>query len=325
MMATGVGLFSGGLDSILAVKVLQEQGVRIVGVTLATPFFTADTAQRMAEQLDMDHRVMDITAEHLEVVRHPRHGYGRNMNPCIDCHALMFRTAGELMDREGADFLFSGEVLGERPMSQNKGSLVRVARLSGYEEVILRPLSAKLLPMTRPEREGRVDRDRLLDLRGRGRKRQLELASRYGLKDYPAPAGGCLLTDPIFSRRLRDLLGHTAVATRQDLELLKIGRHLRLNKRYKLVVGRHQEDNQRIRELQAQGNLLLDVSDHPSPVGLLTSGAPADIIQLAASIVLRYSDAPEQGVWAVKVFDGRRNWDIRARACSPELTEELMI
>jgi tRNA-specific 2-thiouridylase len=324
-LVTGVGLFSGGLDSILAVKVLRDQGIDIIGLTFVTPFFGAERAIQVAGPLHMEHRVEDITEEHLEMVRHPRHGYGRNMNPCIDCHALMFRKAGALMEHERADFLFSGEVLGERPMSQNKGSLVRVARESGYEEVILRPLSAKLLPMTRPERQGKVDRSRLLDLKGRGRKRQMELAAHYGLTDYPSPAGGCLLTDPIFSRRLRDLLDANGSVTREDLELLKIGRHLRLNEEFKLIVGRHQEDNEQIRRLYRERDLLLDVKEHPSPLGLLPAAAPEDVIQLAASVVLRYSDAPGDETCAVELYDGRRKWEIQAQACSPETTAGLMI
>jgi hypothetical protein len=320
-----VGLFSGGLDSILAVKVLQDQNIDIIATTFVTPFFDAEKALQAAEGLDVDHRVMDITPGHLEVVRHPKHGHGRNMNPCIDCHALMFREAGRLMEKERADFLFSGEVLGERPMSQNRGSLVRVARESGYEDLILRPLSAKRLPMTRPEREGKVDRSRLLNLSGRGRKRQLELADHYGIKEFPTPAGGCLLTDPIFSRRLRDLLQSSGPVSREDLELLKFGRHLRLDPGCKLIVGRDQEDNQRIQALRTDRHILLDVTEHPSPLGLLPAEAPPNLIRLAASVVLRYSDAPGDREWTVEVFGGHGSREIQARACPPELTAEMMI
>jgi tRNA-specific 2-thiouridylase len=324
-LITGVGLFSGGLDSILAVKVLQDQDIGIIAVTFTTPFFGAEKALQVAGTLGVDHRIVDITEEHVDMVRHPKHGHGRNMNPCIDCHAMMFRQAGRLMEEVGADFLFSGEVLGERPMSQNKGSLVRVARESGYEPVILRPLSARLLPMTEPERRGAVDRERLLDLRGRGRKRQIELAAHYGIAGYPAPAGGCLLTDPIFSRRLRDLLDHTAAVSRQDLELLKVGRHLRLDEGFKLVVGRNQEDNRRIQELVSGDALLVDVKDHPSPLGHLSARAPEPVIELAAAIVLRYSDAPQDQPILVVVAGGGHSREIRAQACDPAETEELMI
>lgn len=324
-MVVGIGLFSGGLDSILAVKVLQEQGIGIIGVTFTTPFFGAGRASEAARQLGMDHRILDITTEHLEMVRHPKNGYGRNMNPCIDCHAMMFRKAGEFMEREGADFLFSGEVLGERPMSQNRGSLVRVARESGYEPVILRPLSARLLPETLPEREGKVDRERLLDLQGRGRKRQMELAAFYGIQDYPAPAGGCLLTDPIFSRRLRDLFQHSDSVTVQDLELLKVGRHLRLDDGFKMVVGRNQSENKRLGELCAPDDLLLDVKEHPSPLALIQGGAPDPLILLAAAIVLRYSDAPQDRTVTVTATENGQVREIPQMACGPEQTRDLMI
>ena len=324
-MVVGIGLFSGGLDSILAVKVLQEQGIGIIGVTFTTPFFGAGRASEAARQLGMDHRILDITTEHLERVRHPKNGYGRNMNPCIDCHAMMFRKAGEFMEREGADFLFSGEVLGERPMSQNRGSLVRVARESGYEPVILRPLSARLLPETLPEREGKVDRERLLDLQGRGRKRQMELAAFYGIQDYPAPAGGCLLTDPIFSRRLRDLFQHSDSVTVQDLELLKVGRHLRLDDGFKMVVGRNQSENKRLGELCAPDDLLLDVKEHPSPLALIQGGAPDPLILLAAAIVLRYSDAPQDRTVTVTATENGQVREIPQMACGPEQTRDLMI
>ncbi len=324
-MVVGIGLFSGGLDSILAVKVLQEQGLGIIGVTFTTPFFGAGRASEAARQLGVDHRILDITTEHLEMVRHPKNGYGRNMNPCIDCHAMMFRKAGELMEREGADFLFSGEVLGERPMSQNRGSLVRVARESGYEPVILRPLSARLLPETLPEREGKVDGERLLDLRGRGRKRQMELAAFYGIQDYPTPAGGCLLTDPIFSRRLRDLFQHSDSVTVQDLELLKVGRHLRLDDGFKMVVGRNQSENQRLGELCVPDDLLLDVKEHPSPLALIQGGAPEPLILLAAAIVLRYSDAPQDRTVTVTATESGQKREIPQIACGPEQTRDLMI
>lgn len=324
-MAKGVGLFSGGLDSILAVKVLQDQAIEIISVTLCTPFFGAEGAKEAAQHLNMDHRIVDITGEHLEMVRHPKHGYGRNMNPCIDCHAMMFRKAGELMEREGADFLFSGEVLGERPMSQNKGSLVRVARESGYEPVILRPLSAKLLPETQPEREGKVDRQGLLGLRGRGRKRQMALAAHYGIPSYPNPAGGCLLTDVIFSRRLRDLFQHGDSVTPRDVELLKVGRHMRLDDRYKLVVGRNQEENQRLSDLRVPDDMILDVKGYPSPLALIPGGAPETLVPLAAAILLRYSDAPGDQTAVVIASDVRGGREIAERACIPEQTRRLQI
>ena len=168
---------------MLAVKVIQEQGIEVEGVTFETPFFNAEKARRTAEQIGIPLIVMDITEEHLEMLKAPRYGYGRNMNPCIDCHTLMLMTAGRKMEELRASFVFTGEVLGQRPMSQTKQSLHIVAKNSGYGEYILRPLSARLLPETIPEKEGKVDRGRLLDIQGRGRKRQIEMAKRYGIKN----------------------------------------------------------------------------------------------------------------------------------------------
>ena len=192
-MTKALGLFSGGLDSILAALVLRRQGIEVAGVTFVTPFFGAEKALKSAAPLAIPLIVRDIGAVHLEMLKNPRYGYGRNLNPCIDCHALMFRLAAAMMADGGFDFLFSGEVLGQRPMSQNLNSLKAVAKASGAGDRILRPLSARLLPVTAMEKEGRVDRNQLLDIQGRSRRRQEELANEWGVKVYPAPGGGCLL------------------------------------------------------------------------------------------------------------------------------------
>jgi tRNA U34 2-thiouridine synthase MnmA/TrmU len=186
-----VALFSGGLDSILAVQVVRLQGIDVQGVTFETPFFSARKARDAARQIDLPLRVVDFADEHLEMVKAPRYGYGKNMNPCIDCHALMLRKAGEIMEEMGAAFILTGEVLGQRPMSQGKQSLYVVAKNSGYLERVVRPLSALLLPETAPEREGKVDRERLLAIQGRGRKTQMQMAADMGITRYEAPAGGC--------------------------------------------------------------------------------------------------------------------------------------
>jgi len=200
-----VALFSGGLDSILAVKLIQEQEIEVKGVNFKTPFFGLDKTFFAAKSLDMDLEIIDITQELLEILRNPKHGFGKNMNPCIDCHTFMFKKAGEYMSEIGASFIISGEVLGERPMSQNRNSLSVIERESGFEGRILRPLSALLLAETIPEKGGLVDRNKLLNISGRSRKRQMELAVKMGIEDYPSPAGGCKLTEPAFSKRLRDL------------------------------------------------------------------------------------------------------------------------
>ncbi len=207
-MVRALGLTSGGLDSILSALVLKEQGIEVAWVNLETPFFGSDRARRAARMTGIPLRVENITRVYIEMLKDPNCGYGTNMNPCLDCHALMLEIAGATMKREGFDFLFTGEVLGQRPMSQTKPSLRYVEKRSGFAGQILRPLSAKLLPPTIPEERGLVDRVRLLDLTGRSRKRQMKLAEAFGISDYPSPGGGCLLTDPGFSRRVKDLLEH---------------------------------------------------------------------------------------------------------------------
>ncbi len=238
-----LGLFSGGLDSILAVKLLQEQGIKVTGITFVSPFFSSRTAEQAGKEMDLPLIIRDITRAHLEIVKDPPHGYGKTMNPCIDCHALMLHVAGRFMEKEGYDFLFTGEVLGERPMSQNRQSLNTVAKASGYQDRILRPLSAKLMKPTLSEETGLVRRDMLLDIQGRSRKPQMEMARRYGLHEYPNPAGGCLLTDKGFSRRLKDLLAQEPDPEIRLIHLLRTGRHFRLNEKVKLVVGRNQREN----------------------------------------------------------------------------------
>lgn len=291
-MVTGIGLISGGLDSMLAARVLQDQDIRVIGISFVTPFFGSKRAEQAAAMIDMELRIMDITDLHLEIVKSPRYGYGKGMNPCIDCHTLMFREAGKVMEAERADFLFSGEVLGERPMSQNRQSLMIVAKQSGYQDFIIRPLSAKLLPETLPEREGKVDREKLLDFSGRSRKPQIELAAHYGITEYPQPAGGCLLTEPGYSRRLRELMEHSPALDPRDIQLLRIGRHFRLDTGEKVIVGRDQDENEKLLSMKDEEDITLRVRDYSSPITIIPHGTSQEAIAKAASICVRYSDAP---------------------------------
>ena len=324
-MARAVGLFSGGLDSILSVCLLTEQDVEILGVCFVTPFFGSERAERAAPELDIAFRVIDITGPHFEMVKDPRHGYGRNMNPCIDCHALMLRTAGRLMDQEGYDFLFTGEVLGERPKSQTRRALEVVARESGYPDLVLRPLSAKLLKRTRPEHEGLVDRERLLDIQGRSRKRQMALAEEFGITDYPTPAGGCLLTDPGYSRRLRELLDHDPQASADDVRLLSVGRHLRLGEKTKLVLGRKKGENDALEGFFRPGDVKLLVRGYPGPTGLLRGPVDAELKRLAAAICARYSDAPPAEEVPVHFFTEGVEEEIHVVPATPESVGPLLI
>jgi tRNA U34 2-thiouridine synthase MnmA/TrmU len=266
---------------------------------------------------------------HLEMLKQPRHGYGSGMNPCIDCHALMFREAGKLMQQWGADFLFSGEVLGERPMSQNKQSLRIVARDSGFEEYIVRPLSAKLLPITKPEQEGKVDREQLLDIQGRSRKRQMELAKQYGITEFPEPAGGCRLTEPNFSKRLKDLMTHKVNFSINDIELLKVGRHLRLSEQVKCIVGRNEQDNNKIEELRQKQDVLLTTEEVAGPVVLINCSSEdvlsKELLLRAASICVRYSDAPNGALVEVSVYQNGESTKIATAGCSDDETARIII
>lgn len=310
---------------MLAVKVLQEQGIDVLGLSFSTPFFGADRARAAADVLGIELHIMDITEEHLRMVKNPPHGYGRNMNPCIDCHAMMFRYAGKLMEEAGGRFLFSGEVLGERPMSQNRQALVTVARSSGYGEYILRPLSALLLPVTMPEEKGWVKRELLLDLRGRSRKRQIELAAKYGFTEYPTPAGGCLLTDPGFSARLRELKERDGGFSAREVEFLKVGRHFRLPGGAKLVVGRKHAENERLLEMARAGDAVLKTAGHPGPICIVIGGGSEGDIETAASICLRYSDAPKEEEACVEVRTGEALSRLRARPCAHAVAESLRV
>src|SRR5680860_1597201 len=283
-----VALFSGGLDSILAVKLIEEQGIKVKGVNFKTPFFGPDKTFLAA-------KILDITQELLEILRNPKHGLGKNMNPCIDCHTLMIKKAGEYMAKIGASFIFSGEVLGERPMSQNRNSLNVIERESGFEGRILRPLSALLLTETIPEKEGLVDRNKLLDISGRSRKRQMELAAKMEIGDYPSPAGGCKLTEPAFSKRLRDLFTQ-GVFSLEDIELLKLGRHFRLSTNVKLVVGRNKEENEKIKEFFQEGDFLFKAKNLKGPVSLLKGVCQVNngFIDKSCQITARYCDRNEE-------------------------------
>jgi len=317
-MYIALGLFSGGLDSILAIRLLQKQKqLRVEGVTFVTPFFGPEKARAAAAQLDIPLHEIDITEAHFAMLCNPKHGYGKNMNPCIDCHALMFHEAAQLLttlDLPG--FLFSGEVLGERPMSQNLNSLQTVARESGTPDMILRPLSAKLLPPTQPELQGMVDRGMLLNIQGRSRKPQLALVKKWGITDFPNPGGGCLLTDPPFSRRLRDLFDHQNpdTITRTDLELLSIGRHLRVRPDLKIIIGRNEKDNEQLTARVRKTDTLISLVDFPGPTVLIPDNAPGEDCLLGTRICVSFSSVRTQG--NVSVFLHRPKSSITMKAAA---------
>lgn len=307
-----ISLFSGGLDSQLAVCLIKEQGIEVEGINFVTPFFGVEERTRQAAQdLNIVFHSMDIGAGYMDILKNPVYGYGKNMNPCIDCHAYMSKKAGEYMREVGADFLISGEVVGQRPMSQNKSALNAVDKLSGHRGLIVRPLSAQLLPATIPETEGWIDRSKLLAISGRNRSEQMRLAEHYGIIDYPSPAGGCLLTQENFSKRLRKLLTLRPSADASACEILKVGRHFYLADDQLLVIGRNHSENEHLQELSNEQDYLFKVLDRPGPLGLLRPLKIDDPVELefAARIVARYSDARTEATAQVKISQPAINED----------------
>lgn len=312
MKRKAIALLSGGLDSTLAASLLKQQGIDIVALSFVTPFCQCSgkggcgsQAGEVAEKLGLELRVEPLGDEYLDIVRNPVRGYGKNMNPCIDCRILMFSKAREVMEKEGASFVFTGEVLGERPMSQRRESMRIIEKESGLEGRLLRPLSARLLRPTLVEEDGIVDRTKLLSVSGRSRKPQMRLAEEFGISDYPCPAGGCLLTDPAYARKVKDLVTHGEL-TMKNVTLLRTGRHYRLLNAKKLVVGRNEGENGRLESLADEDDVVLSTFPIPGPVALLRSGANGSL-ELSARICAAHSDAkcePEVPVSWRRAADG---------------------
>jgi tRNA U34 2-thiouridine synthase MnmA/TrmU len=288
-----LGLSSGGLDSILAALVLREQGIDVTWISFVTPFFDAENAQKASESTGIPLIVEDITDDYLVMLHNPKAGYGKNMNPCMDCHTMMFNKAGEYILRGDYDFLFSGEVSGQRPFSQRKQALRYVEKNSGFDGSILRPLSAKILPITKVEEDGLVDREQLLGISGRGRKPQIALAKKLGIKDYPSPAGGCLLTDIKFSDKLRDLFERTDY-THKDLHLLKHGRQFKVNDT-KIIVGRSEKENANIESFYSkEKDTTFRLVNFAGPFVLITETASMETLTIAAEIAVAYAKVKDQ-------------------------------
>jgi tRNA-specific 2-thiouridylase len=329
-----IALLSGGLDSTLAAKIVMEQGIELEALNFLTVFCTCTNrgetclaSQKAVNALGIPLKVFNVSDEYLSVVKHPKHGYGSNMNPCIDCRIFMLKKAKVYMEGAGASFIVTGEVLGQRPMSQRRDAMRLIEKEAGLEGYILRPLSAKFLPVTIPEKEGWINRENLLEIHGRSRKPQMKLADHYGIRDYPCPAGGCLLTDPQFANRMKDLMLYSPNFSLNDIHLLKIGRHFRLSPNLKLVVGRNEEDNEKIQTFAQEGDILLKALQHPGPLSLLR-GEPNGIeIEKAASITIRYSKAKD--LKSVEVLYKKGNEDsyrsISVTSIPDERIRDLMI
>ena len=284
-----IALISGGLDSILAVRLIQRQGVTVVPLKFKIPFLHSNK-EKTCHNPEAGLRTVDISDDFLKMLKNPEHGYGANMNPCIDCKILMLRKAKELMPQFGAQFIVTGEVLGQRPMSQNKKALYAIAEKAELEGLVVRPLCARLLKETIPEKKGWINRQNLLDFNGRSRRPQMELAKAFGIKDYAQPAGGCLLTDPEFTKRLKDLITHKDL-NMKNVGLLKIGRHFRLTSKTKLVVGRNEGENERlVKFTQDEDYLFLPNEELAGPTALGRGIFNEELIKLSCSITCSYCD-----------------------------------
>jgi len=321
-----LGLCSGGLDSMLSALVLQQQGISVEWITFETPFFSPKKAQKAAKMNHIPLRIINITPIYLEMLKNPPGGFGKYLNPCLDCHTLMFRLAGKVMEEKGYDFLFSGEVLGQRPMSQTRSSLRYVEKHSGYDGLILRPLSAKRLPGTLPEKRGWVNRELLLDITGRSRKKQITLAKVFGLKSFPAPAGGCLLTNKGYCIRLKELWTHSDTYTEKDLFLLKYGRHFRLEDGSKMIIGRSQSDNQHLIEYyDSKEDALVYLFQVPGPTALVPKASSYHSIYLAARTAVGYSKAAPGMKTSVLVSTPHHHEMIQVTGIPPGEVRHLMI
>ncbi|MFP3984426.1 MAG: hypothetical protein ACLFU9_00170 [Candidatus Bathyarchaeia archaeon] len=305
-----LALLSGGLDSILAVKLIQEQGIDVVAVNFTSPFCLCGKgdygADEAAKQFGVPLKIISLGENYFKMLRKPKYGYGKNMNPCIDCRIFMLERAKKYAEEIDASFIFTGEVLNERPMSQNRKALEIVEKEAGLKDKILRPLSAKLLPATEAEKKGYVDREKLLDIKGRSRKRQIQLAGELGVQDYPCPAGGCLLTCREFAAKLGDLFEHKKKVTLKDVNLLKVGRHFRFGKN-KIVVGRNEGENKQLQRMKNIDDFCFEVPNCGSPWTLLQGPKIEEAVRLAAALTLRYSD--EKGEEKRLVKFGREKLD----------------
>lgn len=327
-MVKAIALLSGGLDSTLAVKLMLEQEIDVSALNFITPFCTCTKkgcrhqAKVMADKLGVILKIIKLNKEYIDLVKNPRYGYGKNMNPCVDCRIFMFSRAREYMYEIGASFVFTGEVLGERPMSQRREAMRIIEKESGLDGRLLRPLCATFLEPTIPEIEGIVDRNQLLAITGRSRKPQISLAKEKGINDYPCPAGGCRLTDPNYAKRLKEAFEHEEDSI-NEIILLRYGRHFRLPSGAKVIVGRNEGENKVLSSIAAHGNiLLLETKDYAGPITLLYNYTDVEDIRAAANLCLTYSDY--EGKKAVKVEIGD-NSKILAMPLSTKKIEALRI
>ena len=316
-MVRCIALLSGGLDSMLAIRLMQDQGIEVEALNFKTMFTCCqDISARAAMNLDVPMTIIGQEDDYLELIRDPQFGYGKGANPCVDCRIYMFQRARTFMEEMDAQFIISGEVVGQRPMSQKRRDLDIIATHSDLEDLLLRPLSAKLLPPTLPEREGWVDRELLYGIQGRSRKLLIELAKKYGFPDIPTPSTGCALTEPEFGRKVHDLIQIQVDDRPWDYQLLTTGRHFRFDDTTKVILGRDQDENRHLRYLHtlegSTSRVMLDPDNFKGPLGLVTGPAGLDAVRFAGGLLLRYSSPKHEGPYHVQVTEGDQTRVIEA-------------
>jgi tRNA-uridine 2-sulfurtransferase len=299
-MTRALAMISGGLDSILAAKLIKDQGIDVIGICFKSYFFSEESAKKMTKQINIPLEVIDFSNEHMSMVKKPKHGFGKNMNPCIDCHAMMMNYSGYMLKKFNAGFIITGEVLNQRPMSQNRQALNIVKKESGFSNKILRPLCAKNLEPTEMELNGLVDREKLLDISGRSRKIQIELADKWGIKEYPSPAGGCKLTEPNYAVRLKDLLFRNENITENEISLLRYGRHFRIDENTKIISARTAEEAKEIKKYLDKNYTRFLVSNFSGSLVVLIGDETEENIELGARIAARYSKGKDEKEIEVK-------------------------
>jgi len=333
MTVRALALFSGGLDSTLACRVVASQGIDVWAVRFVSPFFGSDLLEREAdyrcqvkEKYGIDVMLRDVSEQYVKMLVAPEHGYGKNFNPCIDCKILLLREACSMLPEIGASFIITGEVLGQRPMSQRRNTLRQIEKASGCQEFLVRPLCAKNLPPSRAEEQGLIDRERLLDFHGRGRQRQIALAAEFGITDYPAPAGGCSLTDPNLAARIREFYQKRGELRVVDARILIHGRHYELPGGGWLVIGRREKENLRLEKMTAPGDVLLHNVSRPGPLGILRFADEKKDVELAAAIVVRYSKKdPRNPEAIVSVRTDEGSFEIAALPLDDAVCRTLMV
>ncbi|MCW3974666.1 MAG: 7-cyano-7-deazaguanine synthase [Candidatus Bathyarchaeota archaeon] len=289
-----LAMFSGGLDSTLAIKVMLEQGIEVEALSFTTPFCLCEgkggcVISKAARKLDIPLKKISIEQDYFEIVKNPKYGYGKYMNPCVDCRIYMLKKAKKYAEIIGAQFIITGEVLGQRPMSQRRKTLEIIEKEAGLVNKIIRPLSDKHFSETEAELKGLVEKTKLFDIRGRSRKKQMELAKKFEINEYPCPSGGCLLTYKEFAAKVKDILKYDDILDFKVIALLKIGRHFRYGKN-KIIVGRNEEENSLLLSLKGEADNWFEAIGYGSPITLLQGPKTEDAIRMAACVTAKYSD-----------------------------------